>query len=176
LNRKIAGILLFLCFVAPFATTITYLHFKRTVVRKEVKHQIIAGIKKEELVMLKFSKEDSLKKLKWKHSKEFGYQGQMYDIVKKEIKGDTTYYWCWWDSKETKLSKKLDNILDYVMGNDMQKRESQKRLAKYYKSLYCEELSDYNFLEPQTKKNSTLYEFSSLSYSYPPASPPPKSV
>ena len=60
---------------------------------------MIAGIDKSELVLFKFSKEETTTKLNWKHAKEFEFNQQMYDVVEKQVSKDSIHYWCWWDFK-----------------------------------------------------------------------------
>src|SRR5690606_39601506 len=87
-KRLIAISLLFVLF-APVMTIYLYLQFEKSAVRREIKWKMIAGMDEEELVLLKFTKEETQTKLRWEHSKEFEYDGQMYDIVSKEVKGDS---------------------------------------------------------------------------------------
>ena len=101
MKGKLTGIFLLLCLVVPIATTFTFLHFHKKQIRREVKRKIIAGIDKNELILLRLSEIESQTKLNWKHSKEFEFNQQMYDIVETEVKGDTIYYWCMRDTKET---------------------------------------------------------------------------
>ena len=75
---------LFILF-APVATMFLYLHFEKAALKREIKWKMVAGIDQNELVLLKFSKEEAEKQLRWEHSKEFEYEGQMYDVVSKEI-------------------------------------------------------------------------------------------
>lgn len=97
---------------------------------------MIAGIDKSELVILKFSNAETQSKLKWKHAKEFEFNNQMYDIVDKEISKDSVQYWCWWDYKETKLNKQLNELLVGVFQHDSKSKEKQDLLFKFYKSVY----------------------------------------
>ena len=50
---------------------------------------MIAGIDKKELVFFEFSHTENQQKLKWKHSKEFEFNGEMYDVVKKITSTDS---------------------------------------------------------------------------------------
>lgn len=113
-----------------------WLQHQKHIVKKQVKNQMMEGIDKEELVLLKFSKEEKKTKLKWEHSKEFEYKGQMYDIVEKTVKQDSVYYWCWLDYKETKLNKKLKKLADNVFHDNPKKQEKNQQLFTYLKSLY----------------------------------------
>jgi hypothetical protein len=174
MKGKAIGIFLLICLVAPIVVTFTFLHYQKKQVRKEVKHQIIAGIDKSELVLLKFTEEESQSKLKWEHSREFEYNDQMYDIVETEIKWDTIYYWCWWDNKETKLNKQLDNLLANALENNPIKKDNQKRLTNFYKSLYCQQLPNWHWFSFQTEQMTTDYTSGYLTIFYPPPVPPPE--
>lgn len=122
--------------IAPAVVTYTWLQQRKRAVKKEVKWKMIAGIEKSELVLLKFSKTEVSTKLKWKHSKEFEFNNQMYDIVDKVVSNDSVKYWCWWDYKETKLNKQLDELLVGVYQHDSKSKEKQDLLNKFYKSIY----------------------------------------
>ena len=87
-------------------------------------------------MLIKFSKAEIKTKLHWKHAKEFEFNYQMYDIVEKQVSKDSIYYWCWWDFKETKLSKQLDNLLARVFQKDTQSKEKQNKIYTFYKSIY----------------------------------------
>jgi len=174
---KVFGILLILCFVAPVATTYIILKYQKKQVRREVKRKLIAGIDKEELVLLKFTEEEKETQLNWKHSKEFEYKGEMYDIVETKIVGDTTYYWLWWDYEETKLNKQLSQLLSFALGHNPKNQENQKRLHNFFKSLY--------FSEDERKEPLVFFELKSkfhfgqnfyLSVFLTPPDPPPKKV
>jgi hypothetical protein len=172
-KTRFVGILLFFCLVAPIASTYTFLHYQKKRIKKEVKHQIIAGINKDELVLLKFSEKESRSQLKWKHSKEFEYLAQMYDIVATEFKLDTIYYWCWLDNKETTLNKKLKVLAAFAFKQDSKNKENQKRIANFYKSLYYSEGSSWESIHKQSQSLSYFYEFKYQPLYFPPPVPPP---
>ena len=96
---------------------------------------MISGINRDELVLLKFTKTEKQQKLKWKHSREFEYNGEMYDIVAREEKGDTSFFWCWWDHEETKLNKQLKELVSYQFGKNPGKQENQKRFFNFFKTI-----------------------------------------
>lgn len=138
---------------------------------------MIAGINPEELVLLKFSKEETQTKLRWEHSKEFEYDGQMYDIVSKEVKGDSIFYRCWWDHEETKLNKKLQILVANALNEDEDKRKFQLNLHNYFFSFFCTDLSNWqatplqNF-EIETPEVMHVTKFSAIRLT--PPKPPPK--
>lgn len=140
--------------IAPAVVTYTWLHQRKRAIKKEVKWKMIAGIDKSELVLLKFSKAETVAKLKWKHSKEFEFNNQMYDIVDKVVSKDSIQYWCWWDFKETKLNKQLDNLLFSIYQNDSKSKEKQDLLYKFYKSIYFQTLFCWEPFVKLSQKNS----------------------
>jgi len=174
MKEKAAGILLLFCLIAPIIATFIFLYYQKKQVRKEIKQQIIAGIDKTELVLLKFTEEEAQTELRWKHSKEFEYDGQMYDIVEKKVKNRITYYWCLWDKKETKLNKQWDELLTYALGKDPKIKENQKRSINFYNSLFHSKENVWKSFRSQSKiKHSCLYSFNYSSVSFPPPVPPP---
>lgn len=135
---------------------------------------MIAGINHDELVLLKFTSEEQQKELKWNHSKEFEFNGQMYDIVETTTKGDTTYYRCWWDHEETNLNKQLKELVSNAMGNNPMRKQNQNRLQQFYRLLYLPEPqydSIFFSAEQQTHQSFVLFSFSKISHS-PPSAPP----
>jgi hypothetical protein len=130
--------------MAPAAVTIIWLQHRKAVVRKEVKWKLIAEIDKCELVYFQFSQKESKKKLKWKHSKEFEFNGEMYDVVKKITSSNSIQYWCWWDHEETKLSKQLSKLLVGAFQSDVPSKDKKQEIVTFYKSLFCTEVFSWN--------------------------------
>lgn len=139
--------------IAPLAVSFSFLHFQKQLIRKEVKKQLIAGIEKEELVLLTFTEKDSKSLLKWKHSKEFEYKNRMYDVVYQEVKGDIIYYWCWDDDDETLINSNLDNLLQ----NDAKAKDNKERIVHFFKSLFFSEPQKIAFNTTDVEKLHCLY-------------------
>lgn len=174
MKTKLYSIFFLLLLSVPLASTLSFLHIQRRVIRKRVKHTIIAGIPKEELVLLKFTEEETKSKLKWKHEKEFEFEGNMYDIVESIAMDKQIWYWCWSDDEETQLNKKLEALLPSALGNDTKNQQKNNLLIQFSKQLFCSGLevsTDFSsvirkFISPPTKKLHHL----NLS----PPSPPPQ--
>lgn len=98
---------------------------------------MIANLEKEELVCLVFSAEELSSELKWKHSREFEYKGEMYDIVHIQATEDGTVFHCWWDHEETALNQQLTALLVLAFNQDPLKKDQQNRLVFFLKHLYC---------------------------------------
>jgi len=155
----------------------SYLHFEKAAIKREIKWKMIAGMDMEELVLLKFSKEETETKLRWEHSKEFEYDGQMYDVVSKEIKGDSIYYRCWWDHEETALNKKLQKLVANTFKNNKDKQKNQKELNHYLQSLFCSQILEWQTKQFDTAPSifqNTLQKISFHSRRLSPPTPPPK--
>ena len=134
--KSIISILLLISFTVPFGGSYILLQYQKRQVKKEIKERIISGIDKNDLVVFKLSKKESETELLWEHSGEFEYRGEMYDIVHSEEKGDTIFYWCWWDYKETKLNKQLDNLVAQAMGHNPGIQANTKSIATFLFSLF----------------------------------------
>lgn len=174
MKKKIIGILLLLILIAPVVLTYNWLQYQKSVVRKDIKERIIEGLNKDELVLLKFSTVSAQRELKWKHSKEFEYKQQMYDVVEKKIEGDSIYYWCWWDQEETKLEKQLEKLVADALGLDQQNRLKQKQLVNYFKLLFCP--SGFEHQESIVQISENYFGSQSDIYTsplWPPPTPPP---
>jgi 4-amino-4-deoxy-L-arabinose transferase-like glycosyltransferase len=134
-NQLISFFLLF-SLVTPVAVTYSWLQIQKHVIKKELKSDMIAGIEKKELVFFHFANKEINSKLKWEHASEFEYNNQMYDVIEKKTVNDSTKLWCWWDHKETKLNKKLQDLVLTAFQNDAKSKEKQNDLQKFYQLLY----------------------------------------
>lgn len=174
MKGKILGILMIFCFVAPVVTIFVVLHYQKKAIKKEVKWKMIAGIDKDELVLLKFTEEEKKSQLNWEHSKEFEYNGEMYDVVEKKVVGDTTFYWVWWDHEETKLNQQLNNLFAKVMGNHPKNQDQQKRFHQFFKTLYCSDFHQkQSFVSDELRRSTFSYLNFYQSTFYSPSLPPP---
>lgn len=125
-----------ICLLGPYLGIFAYLKFEQRIIKKEIKHKLIKGIDKEDLVKLVFTESDLINKVSWEHSKEFEYNGEMYDVVASEQEGDKFVYWCWWDHKETSLNKKLNQLLANFLGESNPDKSQSNTLSGFLKSVY----------------------------------------
>lgn len=133
--KKIASILLILCLVLPFAGTYTWLKVQKRQVKRSVKRMMMQAVPQNDLVHLAFSLKDAQWKLRWEHSKEFEYRGEMFDVVDSICRNDSVIYICWWDKEETRLNQGLRLVLNRMTGSDPIRRERQERLSDFWKNL-----------------------------------------
>lgn len=104
------------------------------------------GIERSELVLLIFSPEEALRDLRWKHSKEFEYRNNMYDIVEREQKDGNWHFWCWPDKEESKLNKQLISLLDNFFPSDPLQKKSNDSVAQFLKHLIPLHIEDHECL------------------------------
>ena len=159
MKKQIISLFLLFMLIAPAVVTYSWLQQRKRIVKKEVKWKMIAGIDKKELVFMTFSIKDSQEKLNWKHSKEFEYKGEWYDIVEQEIIGDSIHYYLWWDHEETQLNKQLNELIALTVDQNPLTKENNNKVAKLFKSLYFTE-------EKVLVKNEIKSEFSQPSIFY----------
>ncbi|MGB0881364.1 MAG: hypothetical protein ACPGSO_00315 [Vicingaceae bacterium] len=154
--------------------TVSWLNYQKKKVKRQIKHEIIAGIDKSELVSFTFSFSETQTKLKWKHAKEFEYNKSMYDIVEADTTNNTVTYWCWWDSKETQLNKKLSKLLAHFLGNNQQNKDTKSQFAQFYQSLYHTKLNSWKSENKiQINKPNTAYYREYKVLYFAPKTPPP---
>ena len=123
------------CLIVPFAGTWQFLALRLQWEKKDVTSKISKGIL-EEQVLWKFTDDEAAKELSWEHSSEFKYKGEMYDIICQERIGDTTWYWCHWDRKETKIRKDMQDVLSYALGHSPQQKKNNERIGDFFKTLF----------------------------------------
>lgn len=173
---RFIGILLFFTLLAPSVIIFGWLQHRKHEVKSEIKWKMIAGIDRSKLEILTFTLPEAENQLRWKHCREFEYKGEMYDVVQKEVHGDSVTYWCWWDHEETKLNRQLSALVNNAFGDDPQQKQKNQRLVQFFKSLYLSNADLISSLLP-SDISKTLPPYRNLyaSVSSGPDSPPPKS-
>lgn len=169
------GILLILCFAAPSVTHYFFFNYQKEQVREDVKWKIIAGMDKEQLVLLKFSKSELQNQLIWMDSTEFVFEGKYFDIVEIDSKGDSTSFWCWYDNDETAYALQMEELVLLAMEKNPLNQENQKKIQRFYKSLYFIENSQFKSTTYLGTKSAYRHEFKHFqSLSESPPFPPPQ--
>lgn len=171
--KKFISIALIFAIAAPFWISYSVIQYQKHTVRKEIKRQIINGLDKNDLVLLKFSSTESNSKLKWEHDKEFEYSGIMYDVIESKTKGDSVYYWCWQDDDETELNGNINTLAAQAMAK--RNHAATKHFVGFLSALFYSRVNTFNFdgndyTENFPSLNVNFY----LSQTADPPIPPPK--
>jgi len=130
------GTVIFLLFslLAPVLISYVWLSIERLAYRWEIQQSIRSGrlFRSGKPVLLVFTKRESMEKLRWEHPGEFEYQGRMYDILETEERGDTLFYRCFLDQRETSLNQQIRKVIAKFIGNPVKNNENQKRLGNFF--------------------------------------------
>jgi hypothetical protein len=173
--KKLSAILLLFTLTAPFPGTYIFLQYNKNKIKKEITGMIDAGLEKKDLVLLMFTNEETETILNWKHSREFEYKGQLYDIVEKRQDGDTISYKCYKDHKETRLNREKDQLLAGAMGQDPCRKSQTEKIVNFIKIVFRQDAFSWKPDQPQPSIfDFSLFVFRFSLFSPSPPSPPPK--
>lgn len=135
MKNRIA-ILLLLVIGCPTVGTRAFLLIRKSAIRQTVKRRILAGVERNELVQLTFALKDLDALLEWEHSREFAYQGVMYDLIESETRGDSIMYWCIQDRAETEINRHLDNLTAKSASSDPFSKTCLSQYIYYLKHIF----------------------------------------
>jgi hypothetical protein len=106
----LAGVLIACLLIHPAIGAVTWAHFEKAAVKRDVSERLRRGVEEGELVILVFPREKARHLLNWEGPREFEYQGRMYDLVETQVAGDTVVYKCLRDDEETRLNNRLKEL------------------------------------------------------------------
>lgn len=178
MKQKFSAWILVMLLVAPLPLMVGYLHLQQRAVKKAVKRSLMTRVADDELVLLRFSRSETETQLRWEHSREFEFDGEMYDIVRTVETADSVAYWCWHDHEETVLNRRVERLAALAWGKHPLRRTHEDRLVQLIRQL------DLPSEAPRVLIHSDNYPVSAtgqlnLSYSEPEHAipvPPPEGV
>jgi hypothetical protein len=98
----------------------------------------------------------------------------MYDIVRQENHGDTTWYYCIWDEKESELFAQLDEQIDQQMSQNPEQQKQHALIDQLLSNLYLTENNHHLFLSYFSKiPDTSYYSFALKKWLETPPTPPP---
>tara|TARA_R110001599_G_scaffold114638_1_gene280667 strand:- start:26202 stop:26735 length:534 start_codon:yes stop_codon:yes gene_type:complete len=137
LKATIAIILLALL-TLPFGGTYLFLEMEKA---KAKQHAALAIANEEnpvEMVHLAFTAAQMKTDLRWEHDGEFEYKDQMYDIISREVKGDTTYFYAYWDKLESLVNHRLNELITLHFGGKSDQQDDSQLVVSLVKALYVQ--------------------------------------
>lgn len=143
-------------------------------IRQEIKQQIKAGVPEADLVLFKIFEGKPHPAFQRVEEHEFRYHSKMYDIVRQEAHGDTTWYYCLADEKETQLFANLDELVKQDMAGNPQHRKQIDELLRLFGALYFSHKIDDFFIFSNEQKAATFFSFSLKTWDFSPSTPPPE--
>lgn len=171
--KKFFSIFMLFAFIAPFLGVYMVHKYQQKKIRRAVKQQMIAGIDADELVHFKFTLLEAATLLNWKHSKEFEYLDQWYDVVKADTVADTIHYALWWDAEETELNKSLKATVQKLLANNPQNKKNNESLLQFSKKLFWLEARKSAYLKSLYFNQKTGFLSAQYQTLKPEIAPPP---
>jgi len=147
-------------------------------IRAQVKQQIKAGVPEDELVLLKIPaalEQGHNRVFQRIHAREFRYHGQMYDIVRQQSRGDTTWYYCVSDEQETLLFARLDELVQQNMTGTQPHNSQIEMLLRLLGALYFYDgIQQLEISRDAAAQLAALFQFRVKTWKAHPATPPPE--
>lgn len=165
------------CFslMAPIFSAYFAFQYRSSTIRQEVEAQIEEGIEEHDLVLLKFTHEETETLLRWEHSREFEFNQQMYDIVETEVFEDSIFYLVYWDIEETELKNGYKDLITGILGVEKNSSKHRILLKLGFRSIYfLEHKENLALLERSKRITFPKIGYDLLTQCYPPLSPPPR--
>jgi len=175
--RKLISILLLLVFFFQSVGCLVVFKIQQLQVRREVKHHILSKLADSELSVIKMPKNRKDKTGFLYHfidSDEFSYAGKMYDVVREESHGNSIWYYCYPDKKETKVLAELNDFIRDRTANNPQKKKQREDYQRLLNSLFYAENQEYLNIERASYHLKSYYLFHIKTWSSSPLTHPPQ--
>lgn len=118
--KRCISIFFIILYLYNFAGYLVIFSVLRDRVKADVKHQLKETVPDSESVILAFhthSLAHGVYPIQWMEEYEFRYAGEMFDVIRSFVVGDTTYVVCFNDVKENLLLADLDAHVNQHMGD-----------------------------------------------------------
>jgi hypothetical protein len=157
MKNRIFGIFLLLACIVPVSFTTVWLKLERADIQEEALAKMQALSDETELTQIRIHRTET-QQLRWKDRHEFLYQGEMYDVVRKETRGDYTVYFCFRDSKETQLERRAENFWKQVYGSDDEGAQGEVQLIYLWHHLAMP--SSFAYFIPKEVRTPSFFIYS----------------
>lgn len=105
-------------------------------IRRDVAAAIRAGISEDQLVLIKIKTQSPPADFVWLEADEFRYQNGVYDIVRQEIHGDSSYFYCLYDDRETAFYALVEERATDELHHNPERREQRSQLLDKIPKFY----------------------------------------
>jgi hypothetical protein len=169
--KKFLSILLVFAFSYSFIGYYLNFEIEQYLVKEEVKENILNHLPVNQLILIKISSGNH-ESITWTElGKEFRFSGTMYDVIKSKVVNDTSYFYCYNDTKESKLLANLDKLVKDQANNSKSKSNQKKQEIIFF---YQIELFSQNLSEKPVQYFIHSVGFASILTDV--LSPPPKAI
>jgi hypothetical protein len=154
-----------------------FFHLTEKQIKKEARAIIHDNPEEINLVVLRFTDTEALSKLTWKHPREFLFEGVMYDIMEQGQEGNTVWFKCYRDHKETRFDVEKKKLIANALGKDPFQKQQNEKIKNFFSNLFYQKTSNGNLLfsTPSLMHYALDIKHYALICIIPP-SPPPKLV
>lgn len=133
--RSILALILLGVLSAPIWLSYGLLRWQIHQWRQEVKTQLLQQMPAEALTSFHFSRAQAAQ-LEWEHAREFAYQGQFYDVVRRDTLGDSLLLLVWPDHAESRLHQRIDRLLSPRLQNHPVPQRQRQLTLLYWQLPY----------------------------------------
>jgi hypothetical protein len=175
--RSVISILLLFLMLLQAAGHLVFFKIQQYEIRCEIKQRIKLGAPDHELVLIKIPKtlEEKPRNIFQRIAEgEFRCGGNMYDIIRRETHGDTTWYYCLADEKEAQLFANMDELIKQDLSQNAKHKQQMAGLLQWLGSLFFGHHDNAAFVHAVEETESTNYFFRLKIWSSPSATPAPK--
>lgn len=154
--KRIVACILLIVFAINLGGIYYIFKAKEYAIKKEIKTKIKQGVPKEELFTF-IMNEHNEHEFEWEHSKEFEYNGMMYDVVyRTTLEDGSIKLECVSDVQESTLFKQLDQYLACSVINKNHGKHPMVEFHTFLQHLSCQQYFQSWIAPAQVKKNITL--------------------
>ncbi len=121
----------------PFLLAGIHLQIEKYQLRKEVKELLLQDLAEHDLRLFTVHAAKAADAFEWEHESEFRYRGEMYDVVRTEVIGDSIRYHCFHDKAESKFERKLERIMADLWPHHPEQQRDNKRVHQFLKKLFA---------------------------------------
>jgi len=169
-------VIFLIVFFLPVSATYFLFKIRQTGIRHSIEKIIDEGVAENEIKILKIPLSvEQHGDFERTEENEFRYEGKMYDILRFEKHGNSSWYWCMWDKDETVLEDKMKVVERRAASAFAYNENTEEMICFFLNSLYIDS-SEFVIYFPvrylTIKRVSQKYI--QLSRSITPPTPPPK--
>lgn len=142
-----------LVLILPFIG-VWHLRYEIKQVKREMKFRLLNHIEKENIIILKISKQDLLQGKQcqyYREDREIDINHHMYDII--SMYEDNGYYMikCIADEKESVLKKQINYLLRDYFSHHNPFNKQAKKIVDFFQTLYLQPISVFNFISSKVQ-------------------------
>lgn len=149
--------------------------FQQNLIRKEVKLIIKNGVPEDQRIRFYADELEADKSnLTWIHEHEFRYNGEMYDILKREYINGELVYVCIHDVKESGLFRNLEELIDRQMQHHSPLGKQIRQLISFFECLNVWKPAGLIYFQEETELLGMPFYISICLFHSLPDTPPPE--